>query len=143
MTLLRRLFPCALAALAAAFGTAVAGAQAATATGPRITARPTHVRVSSATVLTGAGFPANAVLHLRECGRVFWLVPEEPCNTSNALTVETNRNGRFRTTFHVELCPDGAAGKHATERACYIGRLQFGEDTGEVQPAARITVTYP
>ena len=70
-------------------------------------------------------------------------VPEEACNTSNAITVETNRYGRFKATFHVELCPEGSAGRGPTKRICYIGRVQFGEDTGELQPAARIFVTYP
>jgi hypothetical protein len=29
------------------------------------------------------------------------------------------------------------------ERTCYIGRVQFGEDTGELLPAAKVIVTYP
>jgi hypothetical protein len=118
-------------------------AQATTTTGPTITAKPSHVMVSTATALAGTGFPADSRLQLRECGRRFWLAPKEPCNTSNAITVETNRNGRFRATFHVELCPEGSAGKMPTERICYIGRVQLGEDTGGLQPAARIIVTYP
>jgi hypothetical protein len=139
MTVLRTRFTFGIAALAASLVAAPSLAHAA----PTITAKPSHVMVSSATALTGAGFVANSRLHLRECGRRFWLVPEEPCNTSNAITVETNRYGRFKATFHVELCPEGRVGKVPTERICYIGRVQFGEDTGELQPAARIIVTYP
>ncbi len=133
----------AVAATVAATIAASPVAAGATATGPTITARPSHVMVSSATVLTGTRFPAHARLRLRECGRRFWLVPEEPCNTSNAITIETNRYGRFKATFDVELCPEGTTGKGPTERICYVGPVQFGEDTGELQPAARVVVTYP
>jgi hypothetical protein len=144
MTVLRTRFAFGLAALTTSVVAAPSPiAQASTTTKPTITARPSHVMVSSATALTGTGFPSKSLLRLRECGRRFWLVPEEPCNTSNAITVETNRYGRFKATFHVELCPEGSVGKVPTERTCYIGRLQFGEDTGELQPAARIIVTYP
>jgi hypothetical protein len=118
-------------------------ADAATTNKPAITAKPSHVMVSGATTLTGTGFPAGSRVQLSECGRTFWLAPEQPCNTDNTITVETNRYGRFKATFHVELCPDASVGKVVTERTCYIGRVQFGEDTGELQLAARIIVTYP
>jgi hypothetical protein len=143
MTVLRRLFgvgACVLAASLAASSGLIAQAASAT---PRITVRPANVMVGSPTTVTGSGFPARAQVPLRECGVRFWIDPEEPCNTANAITVETNGFGHFKTTFHVELCPDAAIGKVVTERTCYIGRVLFGEDTGELQPAARIIVTYP
>jgi hypothetical protein len=144
MTVLRTPLAFGIAAVAAGVLAAPSSlAQPATTTKPTITVRPSRVMVSSPTTVSGAGFPANSLLKLRECGRTFWLVPEEPCNTSNAITVKTDRYGHFKATFHVELCPEGKVGKGPTERTCYIGRVQFGEDTGELQPAARISVTYP
>ena len=144
MTTFPKLFRFGVAALATSVLAAPGSlAGAATTIKPAISAKPSHVMVSSATTVTGTGFPASSRLQLRECGRRFWLAPEEPCNTDNAITVETDRHGRFKATFHVELCPDGSVGKFPTERTCYIGRVRFGEDTGELQPAARMIVTYP
>ncbi len=142
--MLRKPFAFGVAALAAGVVFAASSPAGAAATAkPAITAKPSHVMVSGTTSLTGTGFPASSAVRLRECGRTSWLAPEQPCNTDNAITVETNRYGRFKTAFHVELCPDASVGKVVTERTCYIGRVQFGEDTGELQPAARIIVTYP
>jgi hypothetical protein len=145
MTVLGRLVTFGVAILATTGAVAVPSslARSASTIEPKITARPARVMVSSATSLTGVGFSANTQLQLRECGRVFWIAPEKVCNTGNAITVETNRFGRFKASFHVELCPEGTVGKHPTERTCYIGPVQFGEDTGELQPAVRIVVTYP
>ena len=39
--------------------------------------------------------------------------------------------------------PEGMPRKEITERTCYIGVVKFGEDTGELSPAAKLIVTYP
>jgi len=117
--------------------------QASGAAGPVIVPRPAGVMVDSPTTLTGTGFAPSSTLALRECGKRFWLDPSQPCNTANALKVTTNRSGGFKTTFHVELCPEGQPGKAPNQRVCFIGALRNGEDTGALEPAARVIVTYP
>jgi hypothetical protein len=110
---------------------------------PKITAHPKSVMIRSSTTLTGRGFPANASIELRECGTAFWLAPAEPCSTGNAITVQADAKGRFTTSFDVELCPDGHAGKHPTERICFIGEPQSEEDTTTLVGAAKVRVSYP
>jgi hypothetical protein len=132
----------ALAATAAAAPAALASPRA-TSPQPAITATPSSVMVNAKTRLVGRHFAPNTVLALRECGRTFWLAPAHPCNTANAVSVKTNARGAFALRFKVELCPEGAAGEHPTERICYVGALETGEDTGTLVGAARISVTYP
>jgi hypothetical protein len=98
--------------------------------------------VNATTTLKGAGFPANSVVELAECGRTFWLAPSYPC-LEHEQAVTTDRHGRFRATFTAGLCPEGEPGKMPTERTCYIGELVSGEDTGSLVGAAKITVSYP
>jgi hypothetical protein len=98
--------------------------------------------VNATTTLKGAGFPANSVIELAECGRTFWLAPSYPC-LEHEQAVTTDRHGRFRATFTAGLCPEGEPGKMPTERTCYIGELVSGEDTGSLVGAAKITVSYP
>jgi hypothetical protein len=132
----------AVVAIGAAAPATVASA-ARTAPKPTITATPSSVMVNGHARLVGKHFAPHAVLALRECGRTFWLVPEDPCNTANAVSVRTNARGAFALQFKVELCPEGAQGEHVTERVCYVGALESGEDTQMLLGAARITVTYP
>jgi hypothetical protein len=129
------------AAIAAAPGAIAQGPSAAA--GPHIRARPSSAMIDTHVALNGSGFPANSVVALRECGRTFWLAPTEPCDTANAKLVRTGRLGRFKTSFLVELCPEGEPGEIVTERTCFIGEPVFGEDTGMLEGAAKITVTYP
>lgn len=129
-------------ALVAAGLTAVPAAGAATA-GPKIGAKPHSVMVDGSMTLKGRGFPANSTIQLRECGRTFWLAPENPCLESNATSVTTDAKGRFRTTLQAGLCPEGEATRKPTQRVCYVGELVSGEDTGSLVGAARIIVTYP
>ena len=84
--------------------------------------------------MTGKGFAPNTSVALRECGRTSWLVPEEVCNTENAVTVQTGRRGRFVTPFKAEVCPEGAWEKVPTERTCYIGVPQVSLDTVALVP---------
>ncbi len=109
---------------------------------PKINARPHSVMVNSNTTLKGRGFPANATLQLQECGFTSWLAPNDPC-LPDTVTVATDSRGRFQTSFKVGLCPEGKPTKEPTQRVCYVGELQTGEDTGSLVGAARLIVTYP
>lgn len=130
------------AVLAAAVPT-VASAHVTKKKPPSIKARPDNLMVGTSTTLKGRGFPANSTVQLRECGRTFWLDPQDPCNTANGLSVQTDAKGRFKVRIRAELCPEGEAGAIVTERACYVGEPEVGEDTEALVGAVKITVTYP
>lgn len=133
----------AYAAAALATSLAIVPVTAAQARSEKIMAKPKSVMVNTDTTLKGKGFPADTMIRLEECGATFWLAPKDPCDTENAQTVDTNAKGSFTTSFEVQLCPEGAPGKKPTSEICYIGVPSFGEDTGMLEPAARVTVTFP
>ena len=108
----------------------------------KITARPHNAMVDTTASLKGKGFPANTMLHLRECGTTFWLAPVNPCLEGD-VSVMTDRKGKFQTSFQVGLCPEGASTRKPTQRVCYVGEILTGEDTGSLVGAARLVVTYP
>ena len=122
--------------------TAVSSADAAAA--QKLKAHPKKVMVDTDTTLKGSGFQANTTVTLEECSATFWIFPSFPCNTANEQTVKTDAKGRFTASFKVELCPEEAppAGG-ATKRTCYIGVPKAVEDTGMLEPAARVIVSYP
>ncbi len=107
----------------------------------KIKVKPANVMVNTSVQVKGSGFAHKASITLRECGRTFWTVPEEPCG--NSVTVQTNASGHFATTMKAEVCPEGMPGKEITERTCYIGVPNFGLDTVELSPSAKLIVTYP
>jgi hypothetical protein len=133
------------AAAAVAGGAAVAAAPAQISSTPHIRARPNNVMVNGTTMLTGTGFPPSSTVRVEECGRTGWIVPEEPCESSNAVTVMSNSSGRFSTPFTVQLCPRELPPKPpVTRETCYVGEPRLtGEDTIGLAGAAKITVTYP
>jgi hypothetical protein len=112
---------------------------------PHIVARPDSVMVNGTTMLTGTGFPADSLVHLQECGSAMWIVPEDPCDTTNEITVMSGPSGRFSTPFKVQLCPRKLPPKPpVTREKCYIGEPQpSGIDTIRLLGAAKIIVTYP
>ncbi len=110
---------------------------------PKISARPHQVMLGARTTLKGRGFPAKTTLQIRECGFTFWLAPKDPCVEGNGVTVTTNAKGKFETRFQVGLCPEGESTKRPTQRICYVGAIETGEDTGSLVGAARLVVTYP
>jgi hypothetical protein len=120
----------------------IATAQAATSS-PKIKANPRSVMVNTETTLTGKGFPANTTITLEECGRTFWLAPEDPCLDEDAKTVKTNAKGNFQTPFRVGVCPEGKRTKKPTQEVCYVGELVTGEDTGSLVGPAKLIVTWP
>ena len=103
--------------------------------------------VGTATKLTGTNFSANATLTIKECSQTTWIVPENPCATSNVITIATSSNGDFETTMTAEVCPSPTptpvAGPGFVQN-CYIGKqVPQGIDTITLIGATRITVTGP
>jgi hypothetical protein len=131
------------AVLLAAAAPAVGSAHAAKKKPPSIKARPDNLMVGASTTLKGRGFPADSTVQLRECGRTFWIDPQDPCNTANGLSVQTDGKGRFKVRMRAEVCPEGESGSIITERFCYVGEPEAGEDTEALVGAVKITVTYP
>ena len=105
--------------------------------------KPDDVMVNTQVRVKGTGFVPRASITIRECSRTLWIVPEEPCNTGNEVTVQANARGGFVTSMKADVCPEGEPGREITERTCYLGVAKFGEDTVELSPAAKLIVTYP
>ncbi len=139
----RKTLAYAAGALAASLAIAPLAVAQASSGSEKITANPKSVMINTDTTLKGKGFPAHTMIQLEECGATFWLAPKDPCDTENTQTVETNAKGRFTTSFKMQLCPEGAPGKKPTSEICYVGVPSFGEDTGMLEPAAKVTVTFP
>ena len=74
---------------------------------------PDDVMVNTAVKVKGTGFPRKTAMTLVECGRTFWLVPEEPCNTGNEVSVQTSSRGSFVTSMKAEVCPKGCRAKRS------------------------------
>lgn len=114
---------------------------------PTIVTDPVSVMVGAATKLTGTNFPADATLTIKECSQTTWIVPEDPCVTSNVISIATNSNGDFVTTMTAEVCPSPTptpvAGPGFVQN-CYLGQpVPQGIDTITLVGASRITVTGP
>lgn len=136
----------AAATVALPLGLSAPAATAATSVPPTITARPDTVMVNTPTKLTGRNFPARTTETLVECSQTTWVVPADPCDTSNSVTVRTNARGRFTKRFTVDVCPapSSATGAADLSQLCYIGVVHpSGIDTVSLQPVTGIVVTYP
>ena len=136
----------AFAVVVLAGGVMAGAAGAVSPTPPHIVATPNNVMVNTTVRLVGTGFPAHATLVIEECGSTTWVVgTQAPCDTSNTISVATNRRGRFTSPFKVELCPrPNPPTPPVTRETCYVGNPQpRGIDTITLVGAAKITVTYP
>jgi len=109
----------------------------------KLKVKPGNVMVNTPVTVKGKGFTPRTLVTLHECGRTFWLVPEEPCNTGNVVSVQTSARGTFTTSMRAEVCPEGMPGKAITERTCYVGVEKVTEDTVALSPSAKLIVTYP
>jgi hypothetical protein len=101
--------------------------------------------VNTDTHLVGTGWPADKTLHISECSQRSWIVPQNPCATSNMISVTTNASGDFKTTLTAAVCP-GASGSDSFgfSETCYVGVPHpVGVDTIKLVGAAKITVTGP
>ena len=101
--------------------------------------------MNTTTNLTGTGFPANRTLKVQECSRTNWIVPQQPCATSNVVTVTTNSAGGFKTKMTAVVCPKvpnlAVLGFSET---CYVGVPHpQGIDRVVLVGAAKLTVTGP
>lgn len=135
-------FQATAAILAIIVAAPVAVAQAASGM-EKLKAHPASVMVNSDTTIAGNGFTPHTMVSLTECGVTLWLAPNDPCNTENVTTVETNAKGSFKTPFDVQLCPEGKHAHRPTTVICYVGVRHFVEDVEMLEPAAKVKVTYP
>jgi hypothetical protein len=110
---------------------------------PTITAKPRSAMVNTNITLRGRGFPKHTTVLLRECGRRSWLDPHVPCSEENEVSVTVGAMGRFTTSFKVNVCPEGEPLEVITQRICYIGVPRLGEDSGTLEPAVEVKVSYP
>jgi hypothetical protein len=111
---------------------------------PHIVAKPNSVMVNTTTKLTGTHFPASTKITIKECPQTLWVVPANPCDTDNSITVKTNAQGQFHAVFTVHTCPDTVATPPGTSQTCYIGDPHpSGIDTITLEGAVKITVTGP
>ena len=136
-------FVLALTITAIAGGALSSEAGAVATAGPHIVAKPNNLMINTKTALSGTGFPANTKLTIEECPATLWIVPQQPCVTTNKISVLTDGHGRFTRQFRVELC-GGKRGPFPTSQICYIGDPHpEGIDTIRLLGAARIVVSYP
>lgn len=109
-----------------------------------ISARPESQMVNSSIKLIGTHFKSGATLTIEECSQKTWIVPQDPCDTSNAIVVRTKGGGRFSSSFTVQTCPGTATSPPGFSQGCYIGDpTPSGIDVIELVGAAAITVTGP
>ena len=122
------------------FGIGSAGASTVS---PHIVAHPNNVMVNTATKLIGKNFKPSTAYTVKECGKTFWIVPQDPCDSTNSIVVTTNAHGQFKSSFTVQTCPSGNS-QPGFSQICYIGvPTPNGIDTITLLGAARITVTGP
>ncbi len=111
---------------------------------PHVKAQPNNVMVDTSVSLTGVRFPAKSTFTVKECSATAWIAPQNPCSTNNAVSVTTNRRGRFLASLKAGVCAGGKRGKEPTSVICYVGEPQpNGVDTISLVGAVKITVTYP
>jgi hypothetical protein len=100
--------------------------------------------VNTATKLYGKNFAPSTTLTVKECAEKNWIVPQDPCDSTNSVTVTTNAEGQFRTKFTVQTCSSGSDVSPGFSEKCFIGvPTPSGVDTISLVGAARITVTGP
>jgi hypothetical protein len=110
---------------------------------PHITAHPNNLMVNTATELIGKNFQPSTTLTVKECGLKNWIVPQNPCDSTNSIVVTTNAQGGFKSSFTAQTCTTGS-GQPGFSEKCYIGvPTPSGVDTITLVGAVRITVTGP
>jgi hypothetical protein len=131
------------AGVAALVGSTGSNAFAAT-PAPRVTVTPASVMVNTPMKVSGRHFPANSTLTIEECSAPFWIVPKNPCATTNVIHVRTNAKGAFSHKMTAVVCPGGVTGQPGFAETCYVGEpVPTGIDTVSLLGAAKITVTGP
>jgi hypothetical protein len=111
---------------------------------PKIVVVPSSIMVNTHMKVTGKNFPALAKVTIEECPRSGWIVPQNPCDTTNVLHVTTNAKGRFSHLMVAQVCPGGTTTSPGFSETCYVGEPSpRGIDTVTLVGAAQITVTGP
>jgi hypothetical protein len=111
---------------------------------PHIVARPQSVMVNRSTTLVGTNFKPRKSLTIKECPETTWVVPEDPCDSTNSIVVKTNGRGAFTSSFTVQTCAGGTTTSPGFSEKCYIGDpTPSGIDVITLVGAARVTVTGP
>jgi hypothetical protein len=141
----RSVFYAALATLVmGTIGLLPLAAAGASGSSPHIVAKPDNVMVNTTTLLYGRNFAPSTSLTVKECGAKNWIVPQNPCDSTNSVTVTTDKQGRFKSSFKVQTCPSGASTPPGFSEKCYIGVPKpNGVDTIALVGATGITVTGP
>jgi hypothetical protein len=122
----------------------ISAGAASTTPAPHITAHPHSVMVNSSTTLTGTNFKPRKSITLKECPETTWIVPQNPCDSTNSVVVKVNSQGTFKTSFTVQTCPGGTTTEPGFSETCYIGDPSpSGIDTINLVGAVKITVTGP
>jgi len=129
---------------AASLAPPVASASASAAP-PSLTVKPHSVMVNTSGEISGKRFARHASVTVIECAATNWLVPTDPCDRTNEVTVETNGQGRFHAGFRAQTCPGGATtGSGGLAFRCYLGvAAPSGLDTIALEPFTPLEVTYP
>ena len=111
---------------------------------PHISAHPNNLMVNTATNLVGKNFAPSTTYTVKECGSKNWIVPQNPCDSTNSIVVTTNRHGQFKSSFTAQTCPSGGDSSPGFAQKCFIGiPTPSGVDTMNLVGAVRITVTGP
>ena len=132
------------AGLATASVLSAGGAVSASPTPPHIVANPNNLMVNTNTKLAGTGFTPNTTLVLRECSRTSWLLPKQPCATTNKVTVTTSASGGFKATMKAVVCPKiKTTDARGFMETCFVGVPRVSKGSVTLIGAAKIIVTGP
>jgi hypothetical protein len=100
--------------------------------------------VNRSTSLVGTNFKPRKSVTIKECSETNWIVPQDPCQSSNSIVVKTNGRGAFTSSFTVQTCPGGMTTSPGFSEKCYIGDpTPSGIDVITLVGAVRVTVTGP
>src|SRR5579859_5118927 len=114
--------------------------------------------VNKKTTLTGTGFKPHKKVTIFECSATEWIVPQQVCNTRNAVTIRANARGAFTVKIKALVCPSpkpppGPAdrgrpavpsGAKGFSKRCFLGVPKIhGVDQVFLNPSTKITVTGP
>jgi hypothetical protein len=111
---------------------------------PHIVAHPHSVMVDGSTMLVGTNFKPRESITLKECSETTWIVPQDPCDSTNSIVVKVNRQGTFKNSFTVQTCPGDTSTSSGVSETCYIGDPSpSGIDVINLVGAAKIKVTGP
>jgi hypothetical protein len=111
---------------------------------PHIVVHPHSVMVNGSTTLVGTNFTPRKSITIKVCSETSWIVPQNPCDSTNSVVVKVNRQGMFKSAFTVQTCPGDTSTTPGFSETCYIGDPSpSGVDVINLVGAAKVTVTGP